>query len=898
MNKSCLAYIFICWLFYQPLFSQEASKTVNDSTSYLNFEQAISAIELKHNVKFYFNTDHFQNKRVNSSIINLSLEEALNRITTVTGYSSVKINQASYVLLPFETAAHNESTNEFITVGNPLDYGRYTWAQVEGKVLDGKTGEPVIGAIVFNEKLKINESTDVNGSFKVRMPVGEQELTTRYYGYSDNTRKIKIYGNGNLKLELFDKVITLGEVTIKAGEGQNMVNRNQMSVVRIDAKAIKELPVTMGEIDILKSVTLMPGVQSTGEFGTGFNVRGGNADQNLVLMEDLPVFNSSHVFGLISILNPDNVSSVTFMKAGIPAKYGERASSVLDIKMDGTSKDQISGKGGIGLINSRLNLKIPLLNKKIVLAVGGRTSYSNWLLRSLNDQDLKNSSASFYDLNALLSISPNSSNRISFFGYVSDDDFEFSSTTKYRYKNFMGGAKWSHTFNDKLAMSIMAGRSKYNMSIDEDLNKPVEASMLTTNIIYDCARLNFSWNVFEENKLEFGANAVKYQNNPGNLIPENEASDVLPQDMNKEKALEISGYISDNFNVTDKFNLEAGLRFTQYRLLGPYQTRYYEADQLRTIENIQEIKDFQPNETAFFTQNLEPRVSMIYKLKPNQSIKASYSRMNQYINLISNNSVMAPTDIWKLSDNNIRPLASNQYALGYYVNFPKELLEASAEIYYKDQSNVPEYKNGAKLILNPALEADMVHSRGSNYGLELYLSKNSGRFTGWASYTFSKSLKKTTSSFKEEQISENRYYNSNFDVPHNIVINGVYHISKRWRIAGTFLYNSGRPTTLPEKSYFVDGVKVLHYSDRNEYRMPDFHRLDISITLDESIKIKKRWRGSWTLSIINLYGRKNAYSIFYKKEAPSVANNYKTFSLYKLYIIGRPLPTLTYTFSF
>ncbi|HEX2934830.1 MAG TPA: TonB-dependent receptor [Bacteroidales bacterium] len=898
MNKSCLAYIFICWLFYQPLFSQEASKTVNDSTSYLNFEQTISAIELKHNVRFYFNTDNFQNKRINSSIINLSLEEALSRISTLTGYSFVKINKASYVLLPFETTVRNESTNEFIVVGNPLDYGKYTWAQVEGKVVDGKTGEPVIGAIVFNEKLKINESTDVNGNFKVRMPVGEQELTTRYYGYNDNTRKIKIYGKGNLTLELFDKVISLGEVTIKAGEGQNMVNRNQMSVVRIDAKGIKELPVTMGEIDILKSVTLMPGVQSTGEFGTGFNVRGGNADQNLVLMEDLPVFNSSHVFGLISVVNPDNVSNVTFMKAGIPAKYGERASSVFDIKMDGTAKDRVSVKGGIGLINSRLNIKLPMFNKKIVLAVGGRTSYSDWLLKSMNDLDLKKSSARFYDINALLSISPNSSNRISLFGYMSNDDFKFSATTKYGYKNFMGGAKWSHTFSNSLAMSLMAGRSKYDLGIDEDLNKPDEASSFSNNILYDCIRLNLNWNIFRENKLEFGANAVMYQNNPGELLPGSDVSVVLPQKMNKEKALELSGYISDNFSITEKFSFEMGLRFTQYRLLGPYQARYYNPESLRTIENIQEIKDFKLNETAYSSHNFEPRISMIYKLNPNQSIKASYSKINQYINLVSNTSVITPTDTWKLSDNNILPLASKQYALGYYINFSKGQLEASAEIYYKDQNNVPEYKNGAKLLLNPTLETDMINSKGSNYGLELYVSKNSGKFTGWASYTISKSVKKTTSAFKEEQISGNRYYNSNFDVPHNVVINGVFHLSKRWRISGTFLYNSGRPTTLPEQSYFVDKAQVLYYSDRNKYRMPDYHRLDLSITLDESIKIKKRWRGSWTFSIINLYGRKNAYSIFYQKEVPHLANDFRDFSLYKLYIIGRPLPTLTYNFSF
>jgi hypothetical protein len=898
MEKLCSALLLLLCCHYYTLSGQENKPANIDTLKYLPFEKAISLLEEKNQVKFYFDSERMQRKRINSEIINLPFEQALERIEKLSGYSSVKMNKNSYILLPYESVSQNVSSQNYITIGNPLDYGKYSTALIEGKILDGKTGDPLVGAVVSNDKLKINVNTDKSGNFSMRLPVGDHELNVRYYGYEDSNSKIKVFGNGHLSLEVFEKSISLDEVVVRAEMDQNSVMRNQMSMVRIDAKTIKELPVSMGETDIIKSVTLMPGVQSVGEFGTGFNVRGGSADQNLVLMEDLPVFNPSHVFGLISIVNSDDVSNVTLLKAGIPSKYGERASSVLDIKMGGASTDKISGKGGIGLINSRLNIKVPLLKKKVVLSLGGRSSYSDWLLQRMRDIDLKNSSASFYDFNAMLTISPNASNRISLFGYLSADDFKFSTTTKYGYENLMGGARWSHIFSDKLSMNVMAGRSQYGLNVEEDIDKPYDISKVKSGIIYDCFRWNFSWNLFSRNSVDFGLNAVKYKNSPGELTPGSAQSIITSKTIQDENAVELSGYVSDNFNLTDKVNVEAGLRYTQYYLLGPYQTRNYTPGTARVTDNLSEVKDYKTDETVYSSQGVEPRLSVIYKINTISSVKASYSKMHQYMNLISNSSVMAPTDAWKLSDNNLTPLICNQFALGYYFNFTKKMLEASVEVYFKDLKNVIEYKDGAKILMNDALETDLIPAKGYNYGIEFYVNKNTGRLTGWASYTLSKSIRKTTSSFANEQIKNNNFFNSNFDRPHNFIILGNYHISRRWRFSGTFMYNSGRSVTLPELKYNFQGSQLIYYSDRNKYRLPDYHRLDVSITLDESIKLKKKWRGSWTFSIVNLYSRKNAFSSFYQKETPSLINDFRAFSLYKLYIIGRPLPTLTYNFTF
>jgi hypothetical protein len=655
----------------------------------------------------------------------------------------------------------------------------------------------------------------------------------------------------------------------------------------------------MGGRDIIKSITLMPGVQTIGEFGTGFNVRGGSADQNLILIEDVPIFNLSHLFGLISVVNSDGVSNVTLLKAGISAKYGERASSVMDIQLGPTNPDKTTVKGGIGIINSSLYVETPLVDKKINLLIGARSSYSNWLLHSIPDIDLMNSSAHFYDADALLSFNVNDRNKIDLFGYISNDRFGFAKTTDYKYTNLLWSLRWKHTFSNQFFFNLTAGISDYRFQVSEsDTSKLWEAYRINSGVLYKNTKWNFSWLPNGNHSIDFGINAALYNIQPGKLKGLSDSTIIKPVQILSEKALESAIYLTDNITISPKFALDVGVRYSFYTYLGPNKIYIYQPDLPRSRGSVIDSLTYGNNKPICRYSGLEPRISLRFTLSNTSSVKLSYNRIHQYVNLVSNTAVMAPTDVWKLSSPNLKPLTCDHFAAGYFKNFKNNTYETSIEVYYKSLTNAIEYKNGADLLLNPYLEADLTNVRGYNYGVELYVKKNTGRLTGWASYTFSRSLQKTNGVFTEDKINDNQIFPSNFDRPNNLILNANYHISKRWRFNGTFTYSTGRPVTLPELKFDYQGYQLLYYSDRNKYRLPDYHRLDVSITLDESLKIRKKWKGSWTFSVINLYGRKNAYSVFYKKAAHMVLYDWRQYDTYMLYIIGRPLPMLTYNFTF
>jgi hypothetical protein len=784
-------------------------------------------------------------------------------------------------------------------VGNPDDYGKYARVIFHGKILDGKDGKPLAGASVFIDNLKIGANSDKNGDYHLQAPVGEITIRISYMGYDDTKEKIKLVSDGSINFKVYEKAIKLGEVVIYSQRAEANVSGTQMSIVKLDMKAIKELPVSIGGKDIIRSITLMPGVQTIGEFGTGFNVRGGSADQNLILIEDVPIFNLSHLFGLISVVNSDGVSNVTLLKAGISAKYGERASSVMDIQLGPANPDKTTIKGGIGIINSSLYLETPLADNKINLLIGARSSYSNWLLHSIPDIDLMNSSAHFYDADALLSFNVNDRNKIDLFGYISNDRFGFAKTTDYKYTNLLGSVRWKYSFNNQFFFNLTAGISDYRFQVSEsDTSRLWEAYRINSGVLYKNTKWNFSWLPNGNHSIDFGINAALYNIQPGKLTGLSDSTIIKPAQMLSEKALESAIYITDNFIISPKLALDLGLRYSLYNYLGPNKIYIYQSGVPRSRGSVIDSLTYSNNKPICRYSGLEPRLSLRFTLSNNSSVKLSYNRIHQYVNLVSNTAVMAPTDVWKLSSPNLKPLTCDHFAVGYFKNFKNNTYETSIEVYYKSLTNAIEYKNGADLLLNPYLEADLTNVRGYNYGVELYVKKNTGRLTGWASYTFSRSLQKTNGIFTGDKINDNQIFPSNFDRPNNLILNANYHISKRWRFNGTFTYSTGRPVTLPELKFDYQGYQLLYYSDRNKYRLPDYHRLDVSMTLDESLKIKRKWKGSWTFSIINLYGRKNAYSVFYQKGAHLVSNEYRQYDTYMLYIIGRPLPMLTYNFTF
>jgi hypothetical protein len=870
---------------------------------YLSIDSLIDKYEQIHSVRIYYKPEWFENKKLHQTVFDLPLDEFISKLRTMCSCSALSIDPYTIVLVPSDILVDpfiETDKSQIIYIGKMQEYGKYSKARISGKILDGKSGSPLLGASVYFEQLKTGVVSDNKGRFSIELPVGrEYDIKMKYMGFEEASRKIKVLSHGNLDLELYEKTVRLDEVVISADRAEQNVSRTQMSLLKLDAKAIKELPVSLGEIDIIKSVSLLPGIQSSGEFGTGFFVRGGSSDQNLILIEDVPIFNSSHLFGLTSILNPDGVSGVTLLKAGIPAKYGERASSVMDIRMGANNQEKTRVKGGIGLINSRINMDIPLAKNKINLYLGGRASYSDWVLKSIPDVDLMNSSAKFYDINSLLCFNLNPRNKINLFGYYSADEFGFSKNTKYKYGNTLASVRWNHIFNKNLSSVLTSGVSYYKYHISElDTLNPTQAYKSEASVQYQNVKYNLAWVPSQTNSFDMGFNVVHYSISPGKLSRYNDQSKVIPINIPKEQAFEYAFYASDNITLSDKLSTEIGLRYSGYMDVGPGPVFVYDDAYTRSPSRITDTLYYKKNRVIQSYSGIEPRFSFRYSINDNTSVKLSYSKNIQYINLLSNTTVANPADVWKLSDKYVKPLNSEQYAIGYFRNFKDNTFETSVEVYYKKLRNVIEYKNGATIYLNTTLDADLVNAEGYNYGIEFYAKKSLGRLTGWLSYSYSLANRRTTSSNIYEQVNNNHYFPSSFDRPHNLNIIGNYHISRRWRFSWSFVYNTGRPVTLPELKYNFAGNEVVYYSDRNKYRLPDYHRLDVSITLDESLRIKKFWKGSWTFSIVNLYGRKNAYSTFFQKSVPSEQNDYRTYSLYKLYIIGRPLPTLTYNFSF
>lgn len=895
-----ILFLFFLFSFHVSLKAQQAEAPKKDISGLIKFDVLASRIEQRHRVRLYFNPEWFGSKLFRESIAERTLDECLAIVKYEAELTILKMNSNDYVFVPIEVRNYSYKKNRegILLIGEISNLGKTTKATITGKISDVYSGKPLKEAKVSIDELNVFSITDKEGNYKFTVPVGSYDLALNYPGFEEDNRKISVFGNGIVDFEMSEKTIRLKELVVNDKAANLNIVGSQMSAIKLNAKNIRELPLFLGVKDVIKSIKLLPGIQSTGEFGTGFYVRGGGQDQNLILLEDVPLFNSAHAFGLISAINSDAVDNFTLLKSGIPAKYGERASSVMDIRM-GSNSEKPSFKGGIGLMDTRLNLDLPLFNKKVHLQVGARTSYSNWLLRQMPDPDLKNSSVRFYDVNALLTIKFNPKDKLTLFGYYSDDKYGLINAYQYHYDNTLGSLQFSHQFNNKFNATFMAGTSRYRNDIAEsDSLKPTEAYKVNSSISYQNTKLDFNWMPNDRHKVNFGLNAVLYNVQPGIMIPYDTLSEIALQTTQKEKALEMAAYISDNINILPQLSADFGLRLSRYTYLGPNSVLLFQPNAAHTAGNITDTLRYAKNEIVHSYTSLEPRFSMRYTLDDVSSLKFSYNRISQFINLVSNTSVMSPTDVYKLSSPNVKPVICNQFAVGYFRNFSDNALEGSVELYYKKLSNILEYRNGAEILMNNSLEKDLLNASGYNYGVEFYLKKNTGKLTGWASYTFSRSLRHTTSPYIIDQINKNKYYPSACDQPHNFVLVGNYHLTRRWWLSGTFNYSTGKPVTLPELKYDFNGSQYIYYSDRNKYRMPNYHRMDIAITHDESIRLKKKWKGSWTFSVLNLYAQRNPYSVFYKSTSNSKLNLNPTFNLYRMYIIEKPIPTITYNFTF
>lgn len=759
---------------------------------------------------------------------------------------------------------------------------------ITGFIADKTTGEPVIGASVHIENTGIYVITDQFGYYTLSVPKGRQALSVQSIGMRDTKREIMVYGDGKFNIEMQTQIISLKNVIVSSEKASNIRNL-QMGLQRIDIKTIKQVPVVFGEADVLRVVLTLPGVKSVGEASTGLNVRGGSTDQNLILFNDATIYNPSHFFGLFSAFNPEVIKDVELYKSSIPAKYGGRLSSVLEINSRDGNKKDISGSAGIGLLTSRLTLEGPLIKDKSSFIIGARTTYADWLLNLLPEQ-YKHSKAGFYDLNVNITHEINKKNSLFLTAYMSKDKFNLNSDTTYNYGNNNISLKWKHIFTNNLYALFIAGYDNYQYNISSQSN-PVNAYSLGFDINQKNFKALFNYFVNSKHTIEFGLNNILYKLHPGTYKPLGKESLVAEDRIQAEQGLESALFVSDKYTITPALSLEAGVRYSMFNVLGPDSFNVYPAGVPKTVDNITGTNIYSKNKFIKTYQGPEIRLSARYAFTGDFSVKAGYNTQRQYIHLLSNTSAMAPTDIWKLSDPNIKPQYGSQVSIGLYKNLKSNTIETSVEVYYKKINDFLDYKSGAVLILNPHIETDVLSTKGKAYGVEVLIKKLTGKLNGWLSYTWSRTLLKANDSTQGEIINNGKYYPANYDQPNDITFISNYRFSHRFSISLNATYSTGRPITLPIGRFFYDNSERTLYADRNAYRIPDYFRTDFSMNLDGNHKIHQKAHNSWTVGVYNLTGRKNPYSVYFVSEN-GIVNGYK------LSIFGSPIPFINFNVKF
>lgn len=750
---------------------------------------------------------------------------------------------------------------------------------VSGTVKDAATGETLIGATVRMLEIKQSAAaTNAYGFYSLSAPQGNYTLVVSFVGYGTFTQALALTANTQVNVSLTANN-TLTEVSVNANSGHEADNIEsaQMGVMRLDVKQLDNIPVIFGEKDVLKTIQLLPGIKTTGDGNTGFYVRGGGSDQNLILLDEAVVYNASHLFGFFSTFNTDAIKDVSMYKGGMPAQYGGRMSSVLDIKMlDGNDKN-FTVQGGIGLIASRLKVEGPIVKNKGSFMVSARRTYADMFLKLSPDSTTRNASLYFYDINAKANYHLNDKNTLFISGYFGKDVLGLKNNFETNWGNQTGTLRFNHVFNSKLFLNTSLIYSNYSYIIESyNANRDFR---VTSRIRDFNLKEDLQYFISDKHTLYFGVNAIRHTIAPGE-ISSSGSSSVNPRAIQNRYGLEASAYVSDDWRPSDRLDIIFGARLSWFSLIGPGKVNTYNAAGAVTATNT--YSSGQVIKTYF---NPEPRISMNYKLTALSSVKASYNRNTQNIHLLANSTASTPTDLYVMSSNNIQPGISDQFSVGYFRNQANNTYEFSAEAYYKHMDNMIDYRDGSQLIGNEDVESQLVYGQGRAYGVELFIKKKAGRLTGWIGYTLSKTEKRF------DAINSGQYFPATYDRTHDISVVGIYKIRKRLTVSATFVYGTGNAVTFPQGKYSVGGITTFYYPQRNTDRMPAYHRLDLGVTLDG--REHKRFHSSWTFGLYNAYNRKNPYTITFRDNAadPSRTEAVKT-SLFGI------VPSVTYNFKF
>lgn len=766
---------------------------------------------------------------------------------------------------------------------------------ISGIVYDQASNETLIGVSVYFPDLKSGTSTNEYGFYSITIPKGNYKISINYLGYKTINENISLSKKTSKDFYLFEDTENLDEIIIETNIEKLNIKTPQMSVNKLSVKTIKQIPVVLGEADIIKSIILLPGVTSAGEGASGFNVRGGSADQNLILLDEAIVFNSSHVFGLFSVFNPDVIKDVQLYKGGIPARYGGRLSSVLDIyQKDGNNKN-FKITGGIGLVSSRLVLEGPIKKKKSSFLIGGRSSYAHLFLPLINNDN----EAYFYDLNSKINYRFDKKNNLFFSTYFGKDVFGINESFIAKYGNNVVNIRWNHLFSDKLFsnLSLIYSDYFYGLTIDF-VGFEWDSGITNYNLKYD-----FDHYIKDNFKLSYGINNIYTKFNPGEILPNREDSGILPSKLTDKYANEFAAYLEASHKINSHFTLRYGIRYSNFSRLGQNEINTYENNSPvifnQTLQKYESaiangVEIYKRSDVLASFNNFEPRVSFSFLLNDYTSLKASYNRMSQYLHLLSNTASPTPLDIWAPSGTFIKPQILDQYAIGYFKDIKDAQYSFETEVFYKDIQNRIDYINGANLVANNYIETVILNGKARAYGLEVLLKKNEGKVKGWVSYTLSKSEQITTGRNENEPgINNSKWYNTPYDKTHDLSINLSYELNKKWKLSSNFLLQTGQPTNYPVGQYQLQGLNIPIYDDnrRNADRLPSYHRLDLSATLTPTKNRDRKWQGEWVFGFYNIYNRKNAASISFTQNQETYRNEAIKTSIFGL------VPSITYNFK-
>ena len=769
---------------------------------------------------------------------------------------------------------------------------------ISGYIKDNSTGEVLIGGTIYVEEISSGAQTNVYGFYSLTLPAGKYTLDYRYIGYLTKIIEVDLTKDETINIELAPEDVQLDEIVIRGAPEDRNVTSTEMSTVELDIKTIRKVPAFLGEVDVIKSIQLLPGVSTVGEGASGFNVRGGSVGQNLVLLDEAPVYNSSHLLGFFSVFNPDAVKDVKLYKGGIPARYGGRIASILDIRMKDGNAKKFGVQGGVGTIFSRIAVEGPTVKDKGSFILAGRRSYIDILARPFTDVLSDGAQLNFYDLTFKTNYKFNQNNTVFLSGYLGRDKFLFDANQGFSWGNKTATIRWNHLFGDRLFSNFTTFFSDYDYSLAFGENEfdrfEWKSRIRTINF-----KPEFTYFINSSNELIFGGDIIYYKFNPANAIgiSNGQAVDIS---LEKKYGLEASLFVGNETKFSNAISAQYGLRLTNFQYLGPgnvYEWETTEPGKRKTLVSTTRAEKYES--IANYT-NLEPRASLKIQTGPKTSIKLSYNRMSQYIHLISNTTASNPLDVWRPSTNNIEPQIGDQYAAGLFKNFgPNNDYEVSVEGYYRDTKNQIEYIDGADILINEYLEADLLSGIGRAMGIEFYLKKNTGKLNGWISYTLGKT------ELKVDGINSFEWYPARFDQRHNLKVVGYYELSPRWTLSANFTYLSGTPTTFPTDRFTQQEYLIPYnaFDSRNNVRVPNFHRLDISATLNgkkyrKNGKLRKN-QDYWVFGFYNVYARKNPFSIYFSQgtERPVAGQPIETFAT-QVSIIGTIIQAISYNFNF